>query len=193
MKLLSESLSVRSLPAVRGEVDSSRRPTKSICCRGCVASRTKVLMADGTIKPIDDVRIGERVLSRTADGEERVCRVASAMRGVEDSLVVIEVDDALQLRCTASHPVLTPNGAVRADRIDETSLVACAEGGWRKVRRVRAEFGGMVCSLALVADDSRAPLSLEDVLRDPCTFWADGILVGDVAAQAALERGCGSC
>lgn len=150
-----------------------------------------MLMEDGGSKAIGNVRIGDCLLSRAADGAERAYRVSNIIGGVEDSFVHIQTEDGSQLRCTASHPVLTPEGLVRADRIAKGSLVACVEGGWQNVCLVATIAGGMAYSLELVAVDSCTALDLEDAMRDPRMFWANGILVGDLVAQAALERGYG--
>lgn len=89
-------------------------------------------------------------------------RVSNIMKGVEDSFVDIQTEGGSGLRCTASHPVLTPEGPVRADRIAEGSLVACVGGGWQNACFVFTKAGGMAYSLELVAVGSRAALGLED-------------------------------
>ncbi len=79
---------------------------------------------------------------------------------------------------------------MRADQVTGDALVACMDGGWQHVCGVWTSTGGTVYTLELAAIDSDAVPSPADALRDPYTFWADGILVGDNAAQAALDWNC---
>lgn len=154
---------------------------------GCVAAGTKVHMADGSSVLIDEIKKDDCVLSRSVDGKNQTYKVARVLAGTENTFVNIVAEDGSYLRCSVSHPVLTQGGMVRADQVTGDALVACMDGGWQHVCGVWTSTGGTVYTLELAAIDSDAVPSPADALRDPYTFWADGILVGDNAAQAALD------
>lgn len=154
---------------------------------GCVAAGTKVHMADGSFALIDNLQKDDCIVSRSVDGTNQTYKVARVLTGTEDTFVNIMAEDGSHLRCSASHPVLTQGGMIRADQVTGDALVACMEDGWQHVCGVWTSAGGAVYTLELVAIDSDAAPSPADALRDPYTFWADGILVGDNSVQAALD------
>lgn len=77
--------------------------------RKCIAEGSLVAMADGTLKPIEDVRVGDRIIS--FDGMEFVEKPVTAVwdNGVKE-VVEILLDNGVSLRCTPDHKLLTQNG-----------------------------------------------------------------------------------
>ena len=80
----------------------------NICCVGdddqCVAAGTPVRMADGSEKPVEQVRPGDWVLSNYGRGEVRPARVChTAERQTNEALVRITTESGRRLVSTAEH------------------------------------------------------------------------------------------
>ncbi|MFF9725045.1 RICIN domain-containing protein [Streptomyces gardneri] len=76
------------------------------CARNSFPGTTRVLMADGSHKPIADVRVGDRVLAADPDSGERRSQTVSATYAHDtDRLVDITFADGSVLTSTAGHRV----------------------------------------------------------------------------------------
>lgn len=88
---------------------------------GCFAKGTKVLMADGSVKPIEEVQIGDQVMGK--DGEARV--VVQLPRGVDTMYNVKELpseensSNLLNYTCNATHQLVvrTPRSIRTVSRV----------------------------------------------------------------------------
>ncbi len=77
----------------------------------CFPAGTKILMADGNKKNIEDVKIGDSVLSYDIDlGINVVSEVLELEAPVRSHMCRIEFNDGLDLELTNEHPVYTLNG-----------------------------------------------------------------------------------
>jgi DNA polymerase-3 subunit alpha len=87
----------------------------------CLSADTQIEMADGTRKPITQIRDGDRVL--TKDG-------VFLSRGVRPSGVRqvgrLTLANGMAVRCTPDHPVFTQRGWVNAEDVTTTDFVAIA-------------------------------------------------------------------
>jgi hypothetical protein len=97
----------------------------------CLAKGTRVRLADGTTRPIEEL-VGQEVRVLTLDVEtgESVSSLAPLVWevGERNDLVEIEFDDGHVLRCTPDHKVMLPDGAFREARdLVEGDEVATAE------------------------------------------------------------------
>lgn len=72
---------------------------------GCFAAWTPVTMADGTTKPISEIRPGDFISS--FDDEGRLCAGRVAATRARDRATVVSLQDGTI--CTANHRFLTPN------------------------------------------------------------------------------------
>jgi hypothetical protein len=88
----------------------------------CLKQGTLIRMADGSHKPIEDIRLLDRVA--TAEGREGAV-MATFVRFHADGLVNLKLVGHRHLALTGNHPVLTSRGYVRADELrlgDEVAL-----------------------------------------------------------------------
>ncbi len=81
---------------------------KNICCVGdddqCLAAGTLVTMADGTTRPIEDISVGDMVLSCFGSGSFRPARVTRAVRTTSQKpLVVLTTQTGKSLVSSADH------------------------------------------------------------------------------------------
>ncbi len=73
---------------------------------GCFVAGTKVLMSDGSTKNIEDVKVGDRVLTFSQDGETKVIAEVTGTHQAKEAGVLIVNGD---LKLTAEH-ILKVNG-----------------------------------------------------------------------------------
>jgi DNA polymerase-3 subunit alpha len=87
----------------------------------CITADSLIEMADGSLKPVTEIREGDRVL--TKDG-------IFAARGVRSSGVRrvgrLKLANGMAVRCTADHPIFTQRGWVDAGNLEPTDFVAVA-------------------------------------------------------------------
>jgi DNA polymerase-3 subunit alpha len=87
----------------------------------CLTGDARIEMADGSTKPITDVRAGDLVL--TKDGPFRVLGARpSGVRRVGRLVLA----NGMTVRCTPDHPVFTARGWVNAEDLTTHDLVAVA-------------------------------------------------------------------
>ena len=169
-------------PSPGGE-DSSSWCTKCKAC--CFAAGTMVLMADGSLKPIEKILVGDRV--KTFDELKGIQKIGTVM-GLDAPtrfhLTTIEFVDKRTLRLTNEHPLMTKNGWAAIDP-DETfsahalkvktlrvgDFVRDVEGGWRQIVSIQTHLArNRVHNLRKITEGN--------------TYFADGFL--------AHNRGSGS-
>ena len=138
---------------------------------GCIERNSLVLMADGSERPICDVRPGDLVLAPAGSP----VRVVDVLRGYEEELVRLDFSSGRSLLLTGSHPVATESGMKRAD---EVVLADRLCGG-------RGEAGGIVHHYAVPGHFEVCNL----VLEGGDAFIAEGVAVGDNEAQGRLAKG----
>lgn len=135
---------------------------------GCLAEGTRVLMADGSERRIQDIKIGEAV--RTCEG--RSAEVENIFCGPEPELLCLKSDDGDEICCTFTHPFKTDAGIKRAMDLCETDILHMTDG-----RRSGLEycfpmkFDGRVYNL---------------VLNQEGLHYANGYAVGDFTQENRL-------
>lgn len=145
----------------------------------CFAEGTKVLLADGSSKAIEQVGLGDRVVA----DEGKVLTVTALGRGGEPGLLVrLRTDKGHEVSVTAKHPVLTPQGAVTADSLRKGDAVLSREGVATLTRVSREPSRTLVYNLQL-----GTPEELEQV-GSHTTLFANGLLMGDHRMQVAVEE-----
>jgi len=77
----------------------------------CFAAGTPVTMADGTFKAIEDVMVGDFVLTYNEEtGENEAAEVYELQQPVREGLYVVAFDNGKVLEVTNDHPLMTDNG-----------------------------------------------------------------------------------
>ena len=96
----------------------------------CVPAGTKVLMGDGSVRPIEELfdAIGSEVPCIDRQGRLKTGRVsgwwAFAFRPHDTHLVEVETETGRRIRATRNHPFWTKRGWVRADQLKAGDFVA---------------------------------------------------------------------
>lgn len=138
---------------------------------GCIAQGSKVALAGGGSTPIEMLVPGQELVA--ADG--RTLKLRALTEGDEAiDMVRIRTANGHELVLTRTHPVLTPEGPIMAKALVAGQTVLTATGPSKLVGVTRVP-GGKVWNLAFA--DSPGDQA----------FVANGVLVGDAAAQQHAE------
>jgi RHS repeat-associated protein len=103
------------------------------------SAETRVLMADGTTRPISGIEIGDEVLALDPETGERGPRKVTHLWVHQDDLIDLEIGGA-RVATTEDHPFWneTDRRWERADSLDQGDLVLMADGGRTAVGRMAA-------------------------------------------------------
>ena len=119
---------------------------------------TGVLMADGTTKPIEEIKVGDRVLAADPETGQRGAREVTYLWAHQDTIVDLEISGH-DVATTEDHPFWnhTDNEWQRADALDQGDSVLTADGDVLAVtgldrRSARTE---LLCAQAARSDTSR--------------------------------------
>lgn len=130
----------------------------------CLEENTRILMADGSQKPIREIRIGDMVMCDL--GEPKIVR--NVWQGREEHMMCIELKNGSKITLTENHPVKTTKGIKRADAIDENDEIVMAYGEKYKISSISCiEYGNRVYNLDISGN----------------FMIAEGIAVGDFEVQ----------
>ncbi|MDR2557927.1 MAG: hypothetical protein LBC86_00045 [Oscillospiraceae bacterium] len=142
---------------------------------GCLGENTIVLCDRGFLLPIKSIKIGAMILS---SGEKKV-RVCNVWKGHENMLLKISFGGK-SIMMTPSHPVLTPNGYVKADSLIVGSEVCALEGYSR-------ETVTLVTAVEKIEGRQFSVYNIDT--EDNLPFVAEGIFVGTNRTQNSIIRG----
>ncbi len=94
----------------------------NLACSFCFAPSTMITMGDGTKKRIDEVKVGDSVMSWSGDNFEPK-KITKTYKSVTDKLVKIETNSG-NIWCTPEHPFLTSTrGWVNAQDLMDTDIL----------------------------------------------------------------------
>lgn len=78
--------------------------------RSCFVAGTLISMSDGSSKPIEQVKVGDEVVSfNESTKEKEVKKVLSTNSPVHDDIVTYELENGVALSCTYDHPIYSNN------------------------------------------------------------------------------------
>lgn len=132
---------------------------------GCLPSDAEVLMHDGTAKPIESIKAGDRVWAADEDGSLAVRTVTALVPQGEHRTLTIQTATKT-IRATPNHPFLV-----------------CRAGGPRWRRADELERGDYVVSIKEIPGQRDYPWMTEDFV------WLFGFLMGDGWASVSGHRG----
>jgi hypothetical protein len=139
----------QTCPGYGGSVVGSCVATKVGPCS--FSAETHVLMADGSTKPISEVRVGDEVVAQDPKTGERSARKVARLWVHDDQFVRLEIGESSVLT-TANHPFWndTDREWQRADQLDAGDLVLTADGRSVRVGRLLTAAGfGAAYNLAV--------------------------------------------
>jgi hypothetical protein len=126
--------------------------------RTCWSKEAKVLMADGSYKPIGNISEGEYVIGGVSG---KPCKVIGTFVSVVPSSIAIHYNGSLIGRTTHDHRMLTPDGWERAEELCLSSDVCLGKVICRSVEQSQAEIDGALEQIG--SRDLRAQLRAEKI------------------------------
>lgn len=145
---------------------------------GCLAAGTEIVMANGKEKKIEEIAIGEKVIS---NAQNRPLTVDYSTIGRE-SKPCLRIDDSKDhsILVTDAHPMITPTGVVLARDLKIGDSVVTRDGVTEIVAIANEQHDGEVWNLSVGGNES------DGLRRDftNSTFYANGFLVGDHKMQS---------
>ena len=147
---------------------------------GCFPPGTQVTMSDGSLKPIEKIRVGDQVLNPLLKQAQAVERV---MEGFEKEALIEYGYADHKARVSQKHPVLTDSGMKQARALTLADKVMDANGEFHSLEHINElpiQSGQIVINLKLRSN--KADAGNEGLLL------ADGIVVGDMRQQNAIDK-----
>lgn len=134
---------------------------------GCLAKGTKVMLADGTERNIEDLRPGDAL--RSPKGGAVV--VKKIIPGTEENIYRVRLENGMEVRATRTHPLGTPDGFTAPIELNSDSRLATREGDSDVLYCYPETWKGPVYGVELETGDS---------------FYADGVVSGTNQVMGAL-------
>jgi hypothetical protein len=172
---------------------------------------TKVLMADGSTKPIAEIKIGDQVVAADPRTGEHGARMVTAVLVHDDTVLDLVTEDGAKVTTTEDHPFYdaTDQAWERADQLDRGDELSTATGDRVRVTGLRASsehlaraYNLTVSGLhtyhvlvgaapILVHNDcgpvsNRRPERLEDELATARSMGVSPVAAGSEAFQEAI-------
>lgn len=143
----------------------------------CFAAGTKVLLADGSSKNIEDVKTGDIVLSYNLKTNENESKVVGKLLSVlSDHISYVTLSNGVVLKITNDHPIYTNNGWAAIDvELTKTKYDLPVEA--LVVGNSVKTIDGYVEVVSIETNNEPTmTFTLKDV-EDNANFYAEGVLV----------------
>jgi hypothetical protein len=140
---------------------------------GCIAKGSRVHMGDGSVKMIEDLRIGDNVTS--ADGGAKTIRNISY--GREARLTILETKGGKRIRLTDDHPVFLADGTIVTARAVRKGDPLVAMNGMEKVSD----------EIANVYEEDYNDMVYNLSFSEPTKIIAEGFILGDTDYQHGVK------
>ncbi|TDB53995.1 Hint domain-containing protein [Photorhabdus luminescens] len=146
---------------------------------GCIAEGTLIDMADGSKWKVENIRPGDKVLTKQGG----ILQVKSRIVGHDTEFIDLIYNDGEQISLTPTHPVSTSQGIVKAEDLKDGDTIHTREGQTTltSVKQRKSEPSN-VYNFVLEKTDSQNELLPEDAV-----LFAGGILVGDNNLQRKVS------
>lgn len=116
---------------------------------GCFAKDTRIKMADGLLKQIQDIKKGDRV--KTESGAAAVMEIIS---GAEHDMMVIGTSKGNRIMVTKDHPMLTESGWKTADELNAADILMMEYGKDSIEELYTKEYNDKIFSIKIDAQEA---------------------------------------
>lgn len=134
---------------------------------GCLAKGTRVTLADGTEKNIEDLQPGD-ALSSPGGGS---VKVKTLVKGTEETIYRVHLSNGMEVRATGTHPLGCPKGFIAPVDLNSSSKLTTRKGVCDVLYCYPETWKGPVYGVELESGDS---------------FYADGVVSGTNQVMGAL-------
>ena len=156
--------------------------------KACFVAGTKILMADGTTKNIEDVQVGDKVISYNRNNDEYyTTTVNQTIEKEVDVYYEIKLEDGTIVKPTGNHPILTDNGFKTIIGITEDAQIIDVLNVGDKVMTIDG-YKPIVCIIRYdekkkvynlnVVDDDEIESGEDDDSED--TFIVEGVVCHNI-------------
>lgn len=145
---------------------------------GCFAFHTKLRMADGRDREINQLKMGDLVFNPI---NKRAMKIKRTTNGPEKDDLVVFTAATKQIRVTTKHPMLTKHGVATAISLRAGDEIMNEQGTWQRIDAVSREKATL----------SVINVELDTASSDPAdhALLADGLVTGDLYLQEQLSGG----
>ncbi|WP_240487815.1 Hint domain-containing protein [Photorhabdus australis] len=146
---------------------------------GCIAEGTLIDMADGSKWKVENIRPGDKVLTKQGG----ILQVKSRIVGHDTEFIDLIYNNGEQISLTPTHPVSTSQGIVKAEDLKVGDTIHTLDGQITLTSvKLRKSEPSNVYNFVLEKTDSQSELLPEDAVLS-----AGGILVGDNNLQRKVS------
>lgn len=109
----------------------------------CLTEETKIKMADGSLKSVKDVQVGDSVISFDQWGEVEVpATVTDRFEYHEAKVMQIEFEDGYSIKCTVNHPLYRRQGCIfkfaKAEHLNVGDQIIISANGGKQYLKVKS-------------------------------------------------------
>lgn len=163
----SHYLIVSSLPPALGIAAKNYKKIDPILIYwGCLEEHTKIRMADGSLREIRSLRIGEQI-SENGGGHSEI---EDIIKGWEEELYYITAENGSKIIASIEHPFLTEHGMKSVKDLTDQDRLVMEDGSVSRIIEAYPGKGGAVYNLVLASSGNH-------------TMLAEGFVAGDNILQ----------
>jgi hypothetical protein len=124
-----------------GDIATASRAARGLSRACSFSGDTEVLMADGTTKPISEIKEGDQVIAADPETGEKGPRTVTAVMVHDDTVLELATQDGGSITTTEDHPYynVTDKQWERADRLDPGDSLYTSNGTIVRVGGLRLE------------------------------------------------------
>ena len=164
------------------------------CINGCFVAGTPVQMADGTTKPIEQLKPGDKVISRDeTNGNTEVKTVTAVTAKAGVPTLKLTFSDGQSITTTAAHPFYVDGkGFTPAGRLAVGNAIVTRAGPPVKVMAIEREALATVYNLTVDGDHTYFVGDVDGgvwVHNAPCRATAEQIAQGHAWDKHVVDRG----
>ena len=107
-RMITPYLTMKQIPFIQiaHTYNTQERFSKAVISGGCLVEGTKLQMADGTLKPIEDIKCGDEVLTLMGDKEVTHTWTPETLTEGTPDCFEVEFDDGYVVTCSHNHPFM---------------------------------------------------------------------------------------
>jgi len=166
-------------------------PGGAVVLCACVEENQRVAMADGSWRPIKDVRVNDSVIAHGADRSATPRRVSAVIPQKVDDLIEI-VSRSCAVKVNARHPFLVVRGGLKTAARTQVEVNQAHNWALEWVRADALQPGDTVVTLKSIDDSQRKiyrPYAYDGLQMSQEHLWGLGFLFGDGWLVKSSQRG----
>jgi hypothetical protein len=135
---------------------------------GCIGKNTKIKLANGTEKNIEELKIAEKVLSNKGEA----LSIKNILTGTEKTMIYIETVNGKSVMLTENHTIYTQRGIILAAKVNAADSIEIMNGFERVKYCFPIDYNDTVYSIDLEGNHG---------------IFCNGLVLGDLGSQNSLD------